>query len=494
MRSAAVRMLGAQWAGAGVQEAGSRAARAFATATFVPGASGDASGVVSAVDALMSHDSAATGKDVADAAVALAYLGTRGNRRVWGKVLEKAASTPLDGPSLANLSWALSAANVDHTRTLAELAGPLAASLKSLSPAQVSFAVEAVGKSGTADVELFAAVTELAAARTGDFKAADLARLLWGFGAAGVQDGKLVKAASAGLVAKAAELGGREAAQALWGLAALRRVPDAALAGALAKALKAGVEAPADAAAAAWALATLAVKADAATVKALADKAKAGVADLSAAQAVQGGWGLAMLGDKDGAASLLGAAAAAVQKDPTSLSPSALALLHAGAVVSGASLPNPVSDFAAKGFGLAVEHARHSRGSAAAAFHADLAEAVAYASGARHRPDVAAKVASFVSSGPDGSTLDVVVPADANTKLAVLGVEAEALATSGAVLGGSLAAARVREAQGYKVVVVPQTEFPAGAPLKQRAAAVLGAIKKAVPGLAAMADKLSREL
>lgn len=41
---------------------------------------------------------------------------------------------------------------------------------------------------------------------------------------------------------------------------------------------------------------------------------QAGVADLSAAQAVQGGWGLAMLGDKDGAAALLGAAAAAVQK------------------------------------------------------------------------------------------------------------------------------------------------------------------------------------
>lgn len=70
-------------------------------------------------------------------------------------------------------------------------------------------------------------------------------------------------------------------------------------------------------------------------------------------------------------------------QDPTSLSPSALALLHAGAVVSGAGLPNPVSDFAAKGFGLAVEHGRHSRSSAAAAFHAELAEAVAYASGAR---------------------------------------------------------------------------------------------------------------
>ncbi len=44
------------------QPAGCRAARAFATATFVPGVTGDASGVVSAVDSLLSHDSAATGK------------------------------------------------------------------------------------------------------------------------------------------------------------------------------------------------------------------------------------------------------------------------------------------------------------------------------------------------------------------------------------------------------------------------------------------------
>lgn len=43
-------------------------------------------------------------------------------------------------------------------------------------------------------------------------------------------------------------------------------------------------------------------------------RVQAGAADLSPAQAVQGGWGLAQLGDKDGAAALLAAAAAAVQK------------------------------------------------------------------------------------------------------------------------------------------------------------------------------------
>jgi hypothetical protein len=46
---------------------------------------------------------------------------------------------------------------------------------------------------------------------------------------------------------------------------------------------------------------------------------------------------------------------------------------------------------------------------------------------------VAAMVASYAVSAPDGSTLDVVVPLDANTKLAVLGVESELLGTTGGV-------------------------------------------------------------
>ncbi len=50
--------------------------------------------------------------------------------------------------------------------------------------------VEGLGKAGSGDVELFAAVAELVAGPKGaDFAAADLARLLWGAGAAGVQVG-----------------------------------------------------------------------------------------------------------------------------------------------------------------------------------------------------------------------------------------------------------------------------------------------------------------
>lgn len=40
-----------------------------------------------------------------------------------------------------------------------------------------------------------------------------------------------------------------------------------------------------------------------------------------------------------------------------------------------------------------------------------------------------------MAAAPDGSTLDVVVPVDANTKLAIIGVEAEALGAGGAVGG-----------------------------------------------------------
>ncbi len=59
--------------------------------------------------------------------------------RLWGKVLEKASSLAhrMDGPSLANLFWALNTANVAHGRTLAEFGGVLAANLKAMTPAQV---------------------------------------------------------------------------------------------------------------------------------------------------------------------------------------------------------------------------------------------------------------------------------------------------------------------------------------------------------------------
>lgn len=54
-------------------------------------------------------------------------------------MLEKASAlkSGFDAGSLASLSWALTAANVSHHRTVAELAGPAAALLKSFTPTQV---------------------------------------------------------------------------------------------------------------------------------------------------------------------------------------------------------------------------------------------------------------------------------------------------------------------------------------------------------------------
>jgi hypothetical protein len=146
-------------------------------------------------------------------------------------------------------------------------------------------------------------------------------------------------------------------------------------------------------------------------------------------------------------------------QDPSALGVGGLALLHAGAVVSGAQLPPAAGEFAGKGFALAVEAAAHGRTSSAAAFHAEVAEAAAYATGARcararatspcltrhhptracgfppsqprarahtdvcqhvcvgapfgtprrHRPDIAAKVAAHAVAAPDGSSLGIAI-------------------------------------------------------------------------------------
>lgn len=64
-------------------------------------------------------------------------------------------------------------------------------------------------------------------AKAADYKAADLARILYGVAAAAVPDAGLAKAVGAALAGKAGEAGSREAAQGLWALATLRRADKA---------------------------------------------------------------------------------------------------------------------------------------------------------------------------------------------------------------------------------------------------------------------------
>jgi hypothetical protein len=63
-----------------VRELSTTKATSFAQAATAVAVEGDVDGVLSSIDKLVTSDSASA-KDVADAAVALAYLQAKGNRR-----------------------------------------------------------------------------------------------------------------------------------------------------------------------------------------------------------------------------------------------------------------------------------------------------------------------------------------------------------------------------------------------------------------------------
>lgn len=121
---------------------------------------GNVDAFLSDVDAVIGSD-ACSAKDVADAALAFTYLQAKGNRRAWGKLLEKAASlkASFDPATLSSFLWAVATSNVTHFKTIYELAGPAQAQLASFNAQQLSFVVEALGKAGVSDVELFKAVS-----------------------------------------------------------------------------------------------------------------------------------------------------------------------------------------------------------------------------------------------------------------------------------------------------------------------------------------------
>jgi hypothetical protein len=75
-------------------------------------------------------------KDVADAALALALLQARGDRRLWGKIFEKAGAlkSGFDAASLTAFLWAATTANVAHFKTVFDLAGPAGKLMGSFTP------------------------------------------------------------------------------------------------------------------------------------------------------------------------------------------------------------------------------------------------------------------------------------------------------------------------------------------------------------------------
>lgn len=463
---------------------------------------GNVEAVLKEIDAVVSSESA-TGKEVADAAVSLAYLQAKGNRRVWGKVFERAIASKdsFDAASLSSFLWAATTAGVDHFKTVYELSGPVAAQLKAFSPSQLSLAVEALGKAHVKDAELFGKVADVVVADIGKFKPAELARILYGFGAACQQDARLVKAVSKALADKAGDLSAREASQAVWGLAKLRRSDKATL-DALVRAAKGKLgagESAVDAAALAWSLGFLAYKPDAETSKALGAALKAGAAELAPSHAIDAAWGLAVSGGADAQAvsALFSAIAAAVDKAPESFDVYQLGALYtAAALVPEAKLPEQVLSFSRKMYHLGAEAIRSKRPAAVQAFRDDVAEAAARASGARYRPEITAAVKGFAKATSDGIAVDIAVDLDASTKLAIEPVGPHCLSEgSGALLGPALARARLLESRGLKVVNVPISEWAAlGGDAKAKAAYLLKAVKAQVPGAASKVDALQRKL
>lgn len=121
---------------------------------------GDVDAFVRDVDAVISNDTC-NAKDVADAALALTYIQVKGNRRIWGKVLEKASSlkATFDPATLSSFLWSVATSNVSHFKTVFELCGPAQSLLASFNPTQLSFVIEAMGKAGVTDVEMFKQVS-----------------------------------------------------------------------------------------------------------------------------------------------------------------------------------------------------------------------------------------------------------------------------------------------------------------------------------------------
>jgi hypothetical protein len=459
----------------------SSASNAEAAAKAAP-VEGDVAKLIASLDEVLSAEGV-TGAVVADAAVTLTYLQVKGNRRIWGKVFEKAAAvaTTFDAASLSNFMWAASTAEVTHFKTLFELSAPATALMSKFTPTQLSIVVEGLGKAGSADLEFFSTVSKTVIPKVTGYKAADLTRLLSGFAYAGVADVAFAKAVSGALAGKTAEMGPREVAQALWAMAKLRRT-DAATIDLLSKAVKGKTfESPVDAAAAAWACAFLSAKPDAGLMTAAAASLKAGAASLSTEHAIQAAWALALTGEgKDALTALYSAISAVVDKTPEDADVYALATLSEALCMAPSDAVKPsVATYVHKVYELVTDAQEEKQSKEMAAFKADVATATAYALGARYRPDIAKAVDALpVKAGH----VAVDISADmGGTKVAVVAVGPHYLSSSAAPLGPALAIQKVLESKKYKVVLVPMTAWAPLTDIKSKAKYILTAMKGAAP-------------
>lgn len=466
---------------------------------------GDLSAVLSEVDALLTGGSAGP-KDVADAAMALAALQARGDRRLWGKVFEGAAAVKadFDAASLTAFLWATHTAGVGHFQTTYELVGPASKLLSSFTPAQLATVVEALGAAGVDDTDWLRAVSNRVVSKAGEFSAGQLAKVLAGFAGAGLPDAALARAVLAALGGKAgADASAKDLAQVAWALGKMGRA-DAAPLGALSKALAGkltGAEAPSDLVAALWGFAQANHKPDAALLTKAGAAVKAGVAALSPEQQVYAAWSFALLGSADKAlfSALFSSLSATISAAPDSLSVEALACLAEAALIlagkgAGApALPDQVLCYAKSMHGVVADAAKARAGEAGASFRAGVAAATARALGARYKPEVAAAVACLAKTTADGLKVEIGLD---DLKVAVLPVDASGLSSSRprVVLGPVAAQMELLRAAGYAPAVVPAPEFNALPDATAQAKFVLSAIKAAAPGASSQLNALQKKL
>jgi uncharacterized protein YihD (DUF1040 family) len=433
--------------------------------------------------------------------MALAFLQAREDRRLWGKIFERAAlaKVDFDAASITAFLWAATTAGVAHFKTTYELTASVAKLLPSFKPDQLATVVQALGVAGVNDLDLFKAVGTQVSAKAGDMSAAELSKVLWGFAAAGVQDGALTKAVLGAMGGKAGAASTKDLAQTVWALAKMGRADGSTL-GQLSKALSGKVaptDAPQDLLAAVWGFAQLNHKPDAGLLSKAAAGIKGAAGQMTAEQQIYAAWSLALLGggDKDTFGALFSALGAQLASAPDSVTVQQLALLAEATVMAGdkAKLPDQVANYTLAMHGVASEATKERSGAAGKDFRSAVATATARAMGARYKPEIAAAVKGLPKKTADGLAIDFAID---NLKVAVVPVDASSLSSSKphVPLGPVVAAGQVLAAKGYAPAYVLAPEFNAQPDDTARAKFVLAAIKSAAPGASRDINALEKKL